>query len=221
MALAGMHPRTVGRSTPLHAYAWTGTAIGGIWVGVVMASIFAPAMVTGIQHDRLPIASFEDWIFGAIATVAVVQVAMAAIRAGLTARPLWVGLGVAVPAIWFGVLVVSIFTPDFVTGTDPTRLPFGAMLSPIAGSVLTGVVCGLVKAAFARPEMPDAEATLIGVPSTWSTSQQTVADDAAARLRQLTRIRDTGAVTWEEYEAKKRELLSIIRGNGQRAILLK
>jgi hypothetical protein len=68
MALTGIHPRTVGRSTPASGYLFTALAIGGVWLSVVLASIFAPAMVTGTQHDRLPIAGFEDWVFGAVAT---------------------------------------------------------------------------------------------------------------------------------------------------------
>ena len=107
-------------------------------------------------------------------------------------------------------LLVTIFTPDFVTGTDPTRLPFGAMLSPIAGSVLTGIVCSFVRAGFHRPQAA-AEATRPIVPQIVSSvSQQALADDAAAKLRQLPELRDAGAITQEEFETKKRELLSRI-----------
>jgi Short C-terminal domain len=210
MALTGMHPRTVGRSTPASGYLFTALAIGGVWLSVVLASIFAPAMVTGTQHDRLPIAGFEDWVFGAVATGAVIQAAMEGLHAGVSARPLWLVLGITVATVWVGVLLVSVFTPDFVTGTDPTRLPFAAMLSPIAGSVLTGVVCGVVKAGFRRPQPAEDESTTLGVRTAAALSQQAAADDAAAKLGQLPALRATGAITDEEFEAKKRELLSRI-----------
>jgi hypothetical protein len=41
-------------------------------------------------------------------------------------------------------------------------------------------------------------------------SQQAAADDAAAKLGQLPALRATGAITDEQFEAKKRELLSRI-----------
>jgi len=195
-------------SPSAHAYPWTALAIGGIWLSVVLASILAPAMVTGSQHDHLPLAAFGDWIWGAIASSRVALVAVDGLRAGGTSRAMWTTLGITVVAIWVGVLLVSVFTPDFVTGSDPTRLPFGAMLSPIAGLVLTSQVCNFVKSGFQRPQSAPVEAVLSAARTTPIPLQQAISDDAAAKLRQLPALRETGAITEEEFEAKKRELLN-------------
>lgn len=52
--------------------------------------------------------------------------------------------GVAVASIWLAVLLVSIFTPQLVIGTDPTRLPVAAMISPIFGVIVTAYICVFV-----------------------------------------------------------------------------
>ena len=94
MALTGIHPATAARSTPATAYKWTALALGGIWLSVVLASIFAPPMVTGTQHDQAPVAAFADWIWGAIATGAVLRASMKGIRVGAMSRSPWMTLGV-------------------------------------------------------------------------------------------------------------------------------
>ena len=157
-------------------------AMAVIWVSVVLTSILAPALVSGSQRDHIPIAALGDWIWGAVATSAVVAAALEGTRARMTAQSLWMALGFLVTAIWLGVLFVSIFTPDFVTGTDPTRLPFGAMLSPIAGLVLTGVICNFVKTGFERPERAEDEAVVTGVRTSPLLTREAVADDAAAKI---------------------------------------
>ncbi|MFI5285785.1 MAG: hypothetical protein ACHQ4F_05650 [Candidatus Dormibacteria bacterium] len=100
MALTGMRSGTAVRSTPAPAYEWTAIALGGIWLSVVLASIFAPPMVTGTQHDQAPVAAFADWIWGAIATGAVLRTSMKGIRVGVTSRAAWVTLGVSVVVVW-------------------------------------------------------------------------------------------------------------------------
>ena len=120
----------------------------------------------------------------------------------------WMALGIAVADIWVAVLLVSVFAPDFVTGTDPTRLPFGAMLSPIAGLVLTGLVCTVVRAVFQRPQSARAEATVVGIRTAPTLTHQAAAHDAGAKLRQLPELRDAGAITEGEFESKKRKLLT-------------
>ncbi len=166
-------------------------------------------MVTGTQHDRMPIAALGDWVWGAIATGAVVTAGMDGIRADVSARTAWMTLGIGVGVVWIAVLLVSVFAPDFVTGTDPTRLPFGAMLSPIAGLALTRVVCGFVKAAFQQRPMELRGRMQTGVRGgSPDFAPLTANDDAAARLRQLPELRSSGVITEEEFETKKRELLS-------------
>jgi hypothetical protein len=118
---------------------------------------------------------------------------------GISARVMhrapWVVLGVGVSAIWVAVLLVSVFTPPLVTGTDPTVLPLGAFLSPIGGLVATWLVCAFVKSTFtygqpaARAATPDSA-------------------DTVTKLRQLGALRDSGTITDADFERKKEELLS-------------
>ena len=43
-------------------------------------------------------------------------------------------------AIWTAVTLLSIFAPSYVTGSDPTRIPTAAILSPVVGVIGTGFV---------------------------------------------------------------------------------
>jgi putative oligomerization/nucleic acid binding protein len=175
-------------------YALTGLAIVSIWVSVVLAMIFSPDMVSGSQHEHLA-SGWGDWIWGAVATGFVVTTALEGFRAKATNQAAWLGLGFGVTAIWIGVVLVSVFSPRFVTGTDPTLLPFGAWLSPIAGLILTWFVCTFAKSIFAFQE-PLAEAVPAGNV------------DTVVKLRQLTNLRDAGTITSAEFETKKTELLA-------------
>jgi hypothetical protein len=188
---------------PAYAYALTALAIGSVWLSVVLASLFAPSLVSGSQHEHLPLAAFDDWVWGALATGTVALTAMETIRADVKSRPLWATLGIGVAVIWSAVLLVSILAPDFVTGSDPTRLPFGAIISPIAGLVVTNFICRLVKS-------EAQEAMAAGIRIMQTRAAESTATDAAARLRRLPGLRDAGAITEAEFEAKRRELLSQI-----------
>jgi hypothetical protein len=45
-----------------------------------------------------------------------------------------------VVAIWASVAIAGVAAPVMVTGTDPTRIPMGAILAPIGGALATGLV---------------------------------------------------------------------------------
>ena len=126
-------------------YLFTGVAVASIWLAVVLASIFAPDMVTGSQHEHLQIAAYADWLWGAFATGFVLLRAAASgvnRRADVASRNLRMALTMSVGIVWLAVLLVSIFTPQLVIGTDPTRLPVAAMFSPIFGVIVTAyIVC--------------------------------------------------------------------------------
>ncbi|HLG71885.1 MAG TPA: SHOCT domain-containing protein [Chloroflexota bacterium] len=171
-----------------HAYAYTALAIGAIWISVALAAVYAPDMVTGSQHEHLA-SGWGGWLWGAIATGLIAQAALEGIRARMSARTPWLFLGVSVAVIWAAVVLASVFTPLFVTGTDPTMIPFGAWLVPIGGLVATGFVCAFVKAAFSF--RPATEET-----------------DEATKLRQLAALRDAGAIREADFEGKKNELLA-------------
>lgn len=123
-------------------------AIVAIWLAVLLSSIYAPDMVTGSTHEHLAIAALGDWMWGGMAT------ALLLLAAAFT-RPergdVWPAVAVMVAVIWFVVAVASVFTPTFVTGTDPTTIPIIAMLAPIAGLVATSFLAVFAAGAGARP----------------------------------------------------------------------
>jgi len=191
------------------AYAMSGIALVCIWVSVVLASIFSPAMVTGTQHDHLAVA-WGDWVWGMVATGVVVAAVINGIRAGAIARASWVILGVTVSVAWLWALFSSIFTPSLVTGTDPTVLPLAAMGTPIIAMVFTIVMCNIVRSTLAS-------GAAVGS-TTWfpknaytawpAAAGPTPQDATAGQLRQLADLHGAGIVTDQEFETKKAQLLS-------------
>jgi hypothetical protein len=116
-------------------YVFAGVSVASIWVAVAIASIWSPDMITGSQHEHLPIAAFTDWLYAAIATGLVLMTFSR--RTPGAGRSLWLGFTVAIGSIWFIVALASIFAPSMVTGTDPTTIPIAAFASPVAGVVAT------------------------------------------------------------------------------------
>lgn len=130
--------------------AWTasGIAVGSIWLAVVLASIYAPDLISGSQQEHLPLVGWLDWIWGTIATAFVVLAVLHGFRLGAAGPMSWWALGVGTAAVWLGVLVVTLLGPVMVTGSDPTHVPLVAMGVPILGIFFTWFICALVKAAF-------------------------------------------------------------------------
>jgi hypothetical protein len=60
----------------------------------------------------------------------------------------WVGLAASVTVIWAAVAFVSATAPVFVTGSDPTRIPMGALGIPIVGAFVTWFACTFVRSLF-------------------------------------------------------------------------
>ena len=131
----------------------TAAGIAGIWVAVALISIFAPDMVTGSEHQHLPVAALGSWFWGLVATGAFLW-AMGRLRGSAARRPIWLGLTLAALAIWLVATIASIALPVVETGSDPTRLPVGAMVAPVAATVLT-TLAGITAGVFARPPEPD------------------------------------------------------------------
>ena len=114
---------------------FAGVVVASIWVTVAAASIWSPDMITGSEHEHIPIAAFTDWLDAAIATGLVL---MAFSRRTLdSGRSLWMGFTVAIASIWAVVALASIFAPSMVTGSDPTTIPVAAFAAPVAGVVAT------------------------------------------------------------------------------------
>src|SRR5579864_4442271 len=191
-----------------YIYTLSGVAIVAIWVGVVLASVFSPDMVTGSQHDHMQMA-FGDYLWGTVATGAVGLAAMAGIRSRTTSRAPWMVLSLGVAAIWFGVLLASVFAPTFVTGTDPTVLPLAVIGAPIFGVIVTGILCRFITEAVKTSPVSAEEV----FPSTITLKPElteTTGSGSVARLQDLAKLRDAGVISKEEFEAKKTELLARI-----------
>ena len=117
-------------------------ALTVIWVAVIVISVFSPDLVSGAQQDHTPIAGMLTWIWGLIASRALITTLAAQRghpdRVGDVA---WLVAGVSVA--WAAAAAVAVFVPELVTGTDPTRLPIAAIIAPIAAMVITSTACQL------------------------------------------------------------------------------
>jgi hypothetical protein len=104
-------------------------AVAAIAVTSVATALLSPDMVSGSEHEHLPLAALAVWPWSAAAAAYVV---MASRRGG--SRQLVLGTS----ALWVLVALVCIAAPVLVTGTDPTRIPLAALLAPPAGAIVTG-----------------------------------------------------------------------------------
>jgi len=129
--------------------AWTASGIAGIWVAVALISIFAPDMVSGSEQEHMPVAAFVTWLWGLVATGALLWM-MGRLRGNAMRKPIWIGLSMTTVAVWLVAVILSITLPVFETGSDPTRLPIGAMVAPVAAAMLT-ILAGITAGVFARP----------------------------------------------------------------------
>lgn len=111
-----------------------GLAIATIWVAILVSSVYAPALITGSNHEQLPVVAITDWIWGGVATALILLAGAVAPRDG---AGVWPMMALTIATIWVVVAVVSVFAPAFVTGTDPTTIPLAAMLAPIGGLTVT------------------------------------------------------------------------------------
>jgi hypothetical protein len=117
---------------------WTTIGIGGIWVAVLLISVFAPDLVSGSEQEHLPVAAFTTWFWGGVGTL-VLLLAMGRLRGSARWRPIWIGLSVVTLAIWAVATILGITLPVLETGTDPTRIPFAAIFAPVAAAMFTAL----------------------------------------------------------------------------------
>ncbi|HEX7473051.1 MAG TPA: hypothetical protein VF323_08195 [Candidatus Limnocylindrales bacterium] len=148
LAPAGHQERTMGERLAGWRYLPVALAVGSIWLAVLVASVFAPVMITGSNHERLAIAALGDWLWGGLAT-GLLLLAAAFVRPERTG--IWPVVALTSAVIWAAVAIASVFAPDFVTGTDPTTIPLAAMLAPIAGSIVTAFLAVFAAGMGARP----------------------------------------------------------------------
>jgi hypothetical protein len=131
---------------------WTAIGIGGIWVAVVLISLFAPDLVSGSEQEHLPIAAFITWFWGVVGTLVLLW-AMSRLRGSAMRRPVWIGLSVVTLALWAVATILAITLPVFETGTDPTQIPLGAMFASVGAAILTalaGLISNILGAEMAR-----------------------------------------------------------------------
>lgn len=128
---------------------WSLWALVGIWVGVLVISFGAPDLVSGSEHEHLPLAAFTTWIWGLIASIGLLW-GMSQLRGSPDRRRAWIGLAVVTMMMWAVAAVMSLALPPHVTGSDPTELPLWAILVPLAAALLT-LLASVVAVIFARP----------------------------------------------------------------------
>ena len=107
------------------------TALISMWVSAAVMGIAAPDMISGSQHEHLPLALITVWLWAGAASA----YAMMTPARGVLAR--WT---LAVSALWFATALVAVSAPVLVTGSDPTRIPLAVIISPPVAAVLTGLL---------------------------------------------------------------------------------
>ena len=117
---------------------WTAIGIGGIWVGVLLISLFAPDLVSGSEQEHLPVAAFTAWFWGGVGTL-VLLLAMSRLRGRSGWQPIWIGLSVVTLVIWAVATILGIALPVMETGTDPTQIPLAAIFAPVAAAMVTAL----------------------------------------------------------------------------------
>jgi hypothetical protein len=124
---------------------WTLAGLAGTWISVIVISVTAPDLVSGSQHEHLPLAMFVTWIWGLVGSIGYLW-GMSKLRGSAARRSLWTGLTIAVMVTWAVAVVVSATFPTWETGSDPTLIPVWALAAPIGAALVTtlaSVVAGI------------------------------------------------------------------------------
>jgi hypothetical protein len=103
-------------------------AVGVIWVASAVTAIAAPDMVSGSEHEHLPLAAITIWLWTAVASGYAAMTPVADRRDWL----------VAVVLVWAAMAATAIAAPVMETGSDPTRIPIAALVAPPVAAVVTG-----------------------------------------------------------------------------------
>ena len=103
-------------------------AVGLIWVASALTAIATPDMVSGSEHEHLPIAAITVWLWAAVAS------GYAAMTPVTNARDWLVGVGL----VWTAMTAAAVLAPVMETGSDPTQIPIAALVAPPVAAVVTG-----------------------------------------------------------------------------------
>ncbi len=109
----------------------TSTAVVTIWVTSAVASVLAPDLVSGSEHEHLPIALITVWVWAGLATAYAMMTPQRGSRASWT---------IAVAGVWISTLLVMVLAPVMVTGTDPTEIPLAVLVAPPVAAAVTGLL---------------------------------------------------------------------------------
>jgi len=115
------------------------TACASIWLGVAAISVFAPDLVSGTEQEHIPLAAITAWLWALASTGYVALLAILA--SDVDYGTAWRSFALTLIVVWLTASAVSIFGPELVTGTDPTRVPLAALIAPPAATLATGFVC--------------------------------------------------------------------------------
>lgn len=132
---------------------WVFLTIFLIWIAVLILSMSSADLVTGTEpnRDHIPVAAFINWLWGILASVSV-------LRATVFRRPTekgwgqdsaWLWIAVVVGGIWFAATIVALTVPVLETGSDPTEIPYAAIIAPIVAAVLTNYATEFLVEGFA------------------------------------------------------------------------
>jgi hypothetical protein len=102
--------------------------VGFIWAASALIAIAAPDMVSGSQHEHLPLAAVTIWLWAAVGSG---YAAMTPVR---DARDWLLGVG----TVWAAAAATAVLAPVMETGSDPTRIPIAALVAPPVAAVVTG-----------------------------------------------------------------------------------
>ncbi len=106
-----------------------GFLVGVVWVACTMVALMSPDLVSGSQHEHIPLATLTVWLWALVATGYVLMG---------TRQRVTPGFAVGVILVWAAVAVTAALAPVMVTGTDPTEIPLAAVLAPVFGTLGTG-----------------------------------------------------------------------------------
>ena len=106
-----------------------------IWISIIIISFLSPDMVTGSQQEHLKIVLWTSWIWGLLASIITLRM----IREKFDYKT-HLYLSYAIMIIWILVVILALLAPPFVTGSDPTKIPFGSIGAPFLGFIFTYAV---------------------------------------------------------------------------------
>ena len=131
---------------------WMFVTIGAIWLAVLLTSVFSPTLVVGSDGSEFRVVALINWLWGGIATAFVLRATIfnadQAIDWDDSDALIWIAFAVA--GVWLAVTVISVAGPELVI--SDVRVPVAALLSPIAGVVLTSLATDFLVSGFRNVE---------------------------------------------------------------------